>query len=167
MNDATAKSDVELIEQLKRRYCRHLDAKEWTAWRDVFADDFVSEIAGTGGRATVGADEFVSYARQTLGKRWQTTVHRVQATEISLTSPTTARGVWALDDVVRLLPAVTLRGTGHYHETYEKHDGQWRLKSSRLTRLREDLVTPLVTLHDARRLRAAAAKLARRLSSTN
>jgi uncharacterized protein (TIGR02246 family) len=165
MNDAAALFDIESIKQLKARYCRHLDAKDWAAWRELFADDFVSQVAGTGG-AVVGADEFVSYARSTLGKRSQPTVHQVHSPEISLTSPTTARGVWALSDVVRLLPALTLRGYGHYHETYEKHDGRWRLKSSQLTRLREDLVTPLFAFHDARQLRVAAAKLARRWSNT-
>jgi hypothetical protein len=166
MNDAAALFDIESIKQLKARYCRHLDAKDWKAWRELFADDFVSEIAGTGGRAIIGADEFVAYARSTLGRRSQPTVHQVHSPEISLTSPISARGVWALNDVVRLLPALTLRGYGHYHETYEKHDGRWRLKSSQLTRLREDVVTPLLTLHDARRLRAAAAKVARRWSNS-
>jgi SnoaL-like domain len=165
MADATALSDIESIKQLKARYCRHLDAKDWSAWRELFADDFALEIAGAGGRGFTGADEFVSYTRATLGKRWQPTVHHVHAPEISLTSPTTADGVWALHDVVRLLPALTLSGYGHYRETYEKSDGRWRLTSSQLTRLREDLVTPVLTLHDARRLRAAAAKLARRLGS--
>src|ERR1700722_17903442 len=166
MNDAAALFDIELIKQLKARYCRHLDAKDWTAWRALFADDFVSEVAGTGGRAIVGADEFVSYARSTLGKRSQPTVHQVHSPEISLTSPTSARGVWAVSDVVCLLPALTLRGYGHYHGTYEKHDGRWRLKSSHLTRLREDIVTPLFTMHDARRVRAVAANLARRRSNS-
>jgi hypothetical protein len=166
MNDAAALFDIESIKQLKARYCRHLDAKDWTAWRELFADDFVSEIAETGGRAIIGADEFVAYARSTLGRRSQPTVHQVHSPEISLTSPISARGVWALNDVVRLLPALTLRGYGHYHETYEKHDGRWRLKSSQLTRLREDVVTPILTLHDARQLRAAAAKVARRWSNS-
>jgi len=166
MDSAAALLEIESIEQLKARYCRYLDTKDWTAWRELFADDFVSEIAGTGGRAIVGADEFVSYARSTLGKRSQPTVHQVHSPEISLTSPRTARGVWVLHDVVRLLPALTLRGYGHYHETYEKHDGRWRLKSSHLTRLREDLVTPFLTLHDAQQLRTAAAKLARRRSNS-
>jgi hypothetical protein len=163
MDDVAALFDVESIEQLKARYCRYLDAKDWSAWRELFADDFVCEIAGAGGRGISGADEFVDYTRSTLGKRWQPTVHHVHAPEITLTSPTTARGVWALNDVVRLLPALTLNGYGHYRETYEKSDGRWRLTSSQLTRLREDIVTPLLTLHDARRLRVAAAKLARRL----
>lgn len=80
---------------------------------------------------------------------------------------TTARGVWAMTDLVRLLPAVTLHGYGHYHETYEKQDGQWRITSSRLTRLREDIALPGIPALPpsvAKRLRIAAAKLARRTS---
>jgi hypothetical protein len=36
--------DVEAIKQLKARYCRYLDTKDWNQWRTVFADDFVSDI---------------------------------------------------------------------------------------------------------------------------
>lgn len=164
MDDAAALLEIESIKQLKARYCRYLDAKDWAAWRELFADDFVSEIVDSATRVVVGADDFVAYTRQTLGKPSQPTVHQVHAPEISLTSPTTARGTWALSDVVRLIPMFTLRGYGHYDEKYVKTDGQWRLKALRLTRLREDVVTPLLTLHDARRLRAAAARLARRTS---
>lgn len=167
MDDPAALLEIESIKQLKARYCRHLDAKDWVAWRELFAEDFVSEIVDSASRVIVGADEFVTYTRQTIGKRSQPTVHQVHAPEISLTSPTTARGIWALNDVVRLIPIITLRGYGHYHEKYEKTDGQWRLKSSRLTRLREDVVTPLITLHDAQWLRAAAARIARRTSDVN
>lgn len=165
MDDPVALLEIESIKQLKARYCRHLDAKNWAAWRELFADDFVSEIVDTPGRVIVGADEFVAYTRQTLSKRSQPTVHHVHSPEIALTSETTARGIWALNDVVRLIPMLTLRGYGHYEEQYEKADGQWRLTSSRLTRLREDVVTPLLTLDGARRLRAAAARLARRNSN--
>lgn len=167
MDDAAALLEIEAIKQLKARYCRHLDAKDWSAWRELFTDDFSSEIVDTTRRAIVGADEFVTYTRQTLGKPSQPTVHQVHTPEISLTSPTTGRGIWALNDVVRLIPMLTLKGYGHYEEKYEKHDGQWRIKSSKLTRLREDVVTPLFTFHDARRLRAAAARLARRRSDVS
>jgi hypothetical protein len=30
----------------------------------------------------------------------------------------------------------TMTGYGHYHETYEKVDGAWKLKTAKLTRLR-------------------------------
>jgi hypothetical protein len=138
MDAAAELWEIESIKQLKARYCRYLDTKDWAAWRTIFADDFVSDTAESGGRVIVGADEFVTYIRKTLGKPSQPTVHQVHAPEIELVSETTARGVWALQDVVRLAPGVNLNGYGHYHETYEKIDGQWRIKSSKLTRLRED-----------------------------
>jgi hypothetical protein len=147
---------------LKARYCRHLDAKDWEAWRGVFADDFVSDTSEAGGEVIVGADNFLAYIKKTLGKASQVTVHQVHAPEVELTSATTARGTWALNDIVRLLPALTLNGYGHYHETYEKSDGQWRIKTSKLTRLREDIVTPLFSLRVSERMRDAAANLARR-----
>ena len=34
---------------------------------------------------------------------------------------------------------VRLHGYGHYHETYEKTDDEWRIASSTLTRLHMDL----------------------------
>jgi hypothetical protein len=163
MDDVAALLEIEAIKQLKAKYCRYLDAKDWDAWRTLFDDDFTSVIAGVGGRQTVGADDFVVYVRRTLGKPSQPTVHQVYAPEITLTSTTTATGVWALNDVVRLIPAVTLHGYGHYHETYEKSDGRWRIKSSTVTRLREDITAPLPQ-GIATRIRVAAAKLARRTS---
>jgi SnoaL-like domain len=162
MDDAAALHEIEAIKQLKARYCRYLDDKDWDQWRRLFDDDFASDIAGVGGRQTTGADAFVAYTRRSIGRPSQRTVHQVHAPEITLTSATTAKGVWALNDVVRLAPAVTLHGYGHYHETYEKRDGHWRIKTSRLTRLREDIATPLLPQRVAQRVRASVAKLARR-----
>jgi hypothetical protein len=130
MNAHSEILEIELIKQLKGRYCRYLDTKDWSAWRDIFTDDFVSDTAEAGGQVIVGADEFVAYIRKTLGKPTQPTVHQVHAPEIDVLSETTARGVWALEDVVRLAPGVNLKGYGHYHETYEKVDGKWFIKTS-------------------------------------
>jgi hypothetical protein len=157
--------DVEAIKQLKARYCRYLDTKTWEQWRTVFADDFLSDTSESGGAVITGADKFVSFTRKNIGKPSQLTVHQVHAPEITLTSPTTASGVWAINDVVRLLPALTLNAYGHYYETYEKIDGRWRIKTSKLTRLREDMVTPLFSLRISERLRNAGAKLARRTAN--
>ena len=62
--------------------------------------------------------------------------------EIEITSPTTAKGIWAMEDVLRWpegAPMKTLQGYGHYHETYERVDGRWLIKSLRLSRLRVDV----------------------------
>jgi hypothetical protein len=60
--------------------------------------------------------------------------------EIEITSPTTARGVWAMEDKLRWPERGTaMHGYGHYHETYELVDGAWRIKTLTLTRLRVDV----------------------------
>jgi SnoaL-like protein len=162
-NDATTLLAIESIKQLKARYCRYLDAKDWAAWRSIFTDDFVSDTAEAGGKLIIGADDFVAFTRSNIGRRSQATAHQVHTPEIELTSATTAQGVWALQDVVRFGAGVTLVGYGHYHETYQNIDGKWLIKSSKLTRLREDVVTPLFSLYISDRIRRAAAKLASRL----
>ncbi|MFV1364183.1 nuclear transport factor 2 family protein [Mycolicibacterium elephantis] len=153
--------EIEAIKQLKARYCRFLDTKDWAAWRTLFADDFLSDTSPAGGKVIRGADEFVAFTRKSL--RNQATVHQVHAPEIELTSPTTARGVWALEDVVRFGPGVNLRGYGHYHETYEKLDGQWRFTSSTLTRLREDVFNGVVAVYISDRVRKLIMKASRRV----
>ncbi len=162
--NATTLLAIESIKQLKARYCRYLDTKDWAAWRSLFTDDFVSDTAEAGGKVVAGADDFVAFLRSTLGRPAQRTAHQVHAPEIELTSATTARGVWALQDVVRLAPGVTLVGYGHYHETYENIAGQWFIKTSRLTRLREDIVTPVFSIYVSDRIRKRIAKLANRVT---
>lgn len=154
---------IESIKQLKARYCRHLDTKDWAAWRTIFADDFVSDTSEAGGKVIAGADEFVAFTRKALGRPTQPTAHQVHTPEIELTSATTARGIWALQDVVRFGPGVTLVGYGHYHETYENIAGQWLIKSSKLTRLREDIVTPLFSIYISPRIRTVIGRIADRL----
>ena len=162
MDDAAVLLEIESIKQLKARYCRYLDTKNWEAWRQIFTDDFLSDTSEAGGMVIEGADAFVAFTRKNIGKPSQPTVHQVHAPEIEPTSATTARGVWALNDIVRLAPGLNLNAYGHYHETYEKIDGQWRIKSSKLTRLREDIFNPVFSLRISDWIRDAAAKMARR-----
>lgn len=60
MDDVTALHEIESIKQLKARYCRYLDSKDWAAWRGIFTDDFVSDTVAAGGKVIAGADEFVA-----------------------------------------------------------------------------------------------------------
>lgn len=159
-NRAEALLEIEAIKQLKARYCRHLDTKDWTAWRQLFTDDFVSDTSESGGKAIEGADDFVAFTRKSL--RSQATVHQVHAPEIELTSSTTARGVWALEDVVRFGPGVNLRGYGHYTETYQRVGTDWLIATSKLTRLREDVFNGLVAVYISPRIRRLLMGAARR-----
>jgi hypothetical protein len=161
VDDAAALVEIEAIKQLKARYCRFLDTKDWDSWRSLFADDFHSDTAGAGGKVIDGADEFVAFTRRSLGDR--ATVHQVHAPEIELTSPTTATAVWALEDVVRLAPGVNLRGYGHYTESYAKVDGYWLITASTLTRLREDVFNIAVSVYVSDRIKRVVGRLGRRL----
>ncbi len=156
--------DIEAIRQLKARYCRFLDNKDWAAWRTIFTDDFVSDTSAAGGTIIAGADDFVAFVRKNLGRPSQPTAHQVHTPEIEVTSPTAATGIWALQDVVRFAPGLTMVGYGHYTETYEKLDDGWRIKTSRLTRLREDIVTPFFSVYISDRVRNAAVRAGRRLT---
>lgn len=147
MESTDVVNNLEAIKQLKARYCRLLDAKDWQAWRDILTDDFVSDTRESGGKKIEGGDAFVAFVRKMLGKPHQLTAHQVHAPELELLSDSEARGIWALEDFVRLMPGISMRGYGHYHETYEKVGGQWRIGSSTLTRLRMDLVTPILTFN--------------------
>ena len=55
--------------------------------------------------------------------------------EIDFISDSEAKGVWAMEDIVDHGDNV-LYGQGHYHETYRKLDGAWRIASVHLTRIR-------------------------------
>lgn len=151
MNPHDALVEIEQIKKLKARYCRLLDTKDWAAWRELFTDDFVSDTSPAGGKRIAGGDDFVAFVSRVL-KPSRTTVHMVHTPEIEIVSPTTATGIWALEDFVRLAPGVKLRAYGHYTETYRKTDDCWRIATSTLTRVRQDLMLPLISFQIPDRL---------------
>jgi hypothetical protein len=59
---------------------------------------------------------------------------------------------------------LNLAGYGHYHETYEKVEGAWRIKTSTLTRLREDVFNSLISVRISDRMRRGGARLATRMA---
>ena len=132
--------DVEAIKQLKARYFRTMDTKDWAGMRRVFTDDVVMDTTDSGGGVVTGADAFVTFLQETLADA--VTVHHGHMPEIHLTSPTTATGIWALQDVIVWPDGTRLHGYGHYHETYAREDGTWRIASSTLTRLHMDFTGP-------------------------
>ncbi|MGA7417097.1 MAG: nuclear transport factor 2 family protein [Acidimicrobiales bacterium] len=139
----SASDDIEAIKQLKARYFRLMDTKEWDGLATVFADDVHIDMTGEGGGVTESVDEYMPFIRQVIGD--VITVHQGHMPEITLTSPTTATGIWALED--RLWwpegsPISSMHAFGHYHETYERLDGEWYIKTMTLTRLHRMVTTP-------------------------
>lgn len=136
-----AADELEALRQLKARYCRFLDTKDVESWRDVFTPDVVVTLdmaVSTGGAdpqtapPLEGVDNFVPMVMGGLEK--VATKHHCHTPELTLTSATTATGIWAMEDLLIFGDGRELFGAGHYHETYEKSDGSWRIKSLHLTR---------------------------------
>jgi len=132
--------DLEAIRQLKARYFRTMDTKDWAGMRQVFSDDVVIDTTGSGGDVVTGADAFIAFLEDVLGEA--VTVHQGHMPELELTSDATATGIWALHDIVIWPSGVRLDGYGHYHETYERGPDGWRITSSTLTRLHTDFRVP-------------------------
>ncbi len=139
--------DIEAIHQLKARYFRHLDTKNWSAWREVFTDDveFYNDPTPLPTGTTPirqGGDEFVGYVSQALANC--VTVHQGHMPEIEILDEHQARGIWAMFDYVKDNDQDEARiGYGHYHEEYRKGpDGQWRIARTRLTRLHVEGPSP-------------------------
>jgi hypothetical protein len=142
-NDLVA---IEQIKQLKARYFRCMDTKDWSGFAEVFAPDAVMDMSSemrdsttAGDGVTRGGPEIATFVKGAVDA--VQTVHHGHMPEIEITSPTSARGIWAMEDKLRWPeggPIRTLHGYGHYHETYEKLDGNWRIKTITLSRLRVD-----------------------------
>lgn len=146
MIDPKDLADIEDIRQLKARYFRYLDTKNWGEWRKQFTDDLDIRVDvtvdedGTGGEyppLPKGGDAFVSYMSDFLKLPFRT-VHHGHMHEVTITGPDTATGICAMEDIVSPVPGQTMWGYGHYHERYRKVDGEWRIAGFHLKRLRFD-----------------------------
>lgn len=131
-----ALDEIEAIRKLKARYFRTIDTKDWDGFGALFTDDATLDASADAGHVFHGRDEIVHRVREAL--RDATTVHHGHMPEIDLTGPASARGIWAMYDYVEL-PRLVLHGYGHYHEEYAKQDGDWRIRASRLVRIRRDV----------------------------
>ena len=134
---------IEDIKQLKARYFYCLDHKDWDGWRrDVFTSDASMDVQEVSPKPYVGIETILEFLIPVLAG--VKTIHHGHMPIIELTSPSTAKGIWAMEDVL-FWPegrggnvhgaSGRVHGYGHYHETYELTVGGWRIKTLRLTRL--------------------------------
>jgi hypothetical protein len=131
-----ALDEIEAIKRLKARYFRLMDTKQWDQWGDVFTEDAHLAASPDPNETFHGRADIVKRVSAVL--RDARTVHHGHMPEIELTGPDTATGIWAMYDFVDM-PQLVLHGWGHYHEEYAKQGGAWRIRRSRLTRLRLDI----------------------------
>ena len=132
--------DLEEIKQLKARYFRLVDTKDWAAFRDLFTDDCKHYLPQESPVPFMSNEEYFPMMEQMLGSA--VTVHHGQMPEITFVSNTEAEGIWSMFDYVQgdgPNGPISIQGYGHYFETYRKcDDGMWRISSKRNTRIRLD-----------------------------
>jgi hypothetical protein len=135
--------DREAIKELKGRYFRLVDEKDWDAWRGLFTDDATFDFGD--GTVIEGADAFVDAVRGMVdGTNVARTVHHGHMPELSFDGPTEARGSWVLADYLEWEPDPEtggrrgVRGYGHEVETYRKLDGEWKIATWVLSYIRMD-----------------------------
>jgi hypothetical protein len=131
--------EIERIKQLKYRYARYLDTKEWAALRTLLTDDCVCDYSN-GKYHHEGGDAVVAWIQKGMGAETFLSSHKMHHPEIVLTSDTTAVGIWALDDrVIDTQWKITIRGACFYRDEYVKQDGEWRIRHTAYRRVFEEL----------------------------
>jgi ketosteroid isomerase-like protein len=117
---------LEQIKQLKYRYLRSLDLKQW----DEFADTLTVDVAANYGAHLQcdGRDAVVSFMTESLGTGAIITVHQCHHPEITVDGDT-ATGRWYLEDKVIITEYnMLLTGAAFYDDVYRRcDDGAWRI----------------------------------------
>ena len=132
--------DIEAIKKVKTRYWRSIDKKLWDELADCFTEDTIFEIPSTieiqpKSIKLQGREAVVQYLKERMDTSSIITVHQGHQPDIEITSETTARAVWALNDRIFNSQAnATYRGLGYYDDEYIKENGQWKISSTLITR---------------------------------
>lgn len=136
---------IEEIRSLKARYFRLMDTKQWYELRDVFTADL--RIVTPDGKVWLeGGDAYADSLK--FGLTDAVSCHQGLTGEIEIAGPVSASAIWAMQDVIEWTKRhpregwKAIVGRGHYHETYRREGGRWRIATLSLTRLRLDITWP-------------------------
>ena len=135
------------ITQLKYRYVRALDTHDWKLMEQCFTEDAHAWFAG-GKQTERGRANIVKLLHRLVPSNLVSS-HVVMHPELTLTAPTTAKGIWRMQDSVyfqgpnpafahgNIQGGEAMFGAGYYHEEYRKeHDG-WKISSIGYVRIFE------------------------------
>ena len=136
---------IEAIRNLKARYFRLIDTKQWAELRGLFADDL--KIVTPEGKVWLEGGQ--AYADSlAFGLSSAVSCHQGLAGEVDVLDGESAKAVWAMQDIITWEEKhpregwKAIVGRGHYHETYRKEGGEWRIATLSLTRLSLDITWP-------------------------
>lgn len=133
---------LEALRQLKYRYFRTLDLKDW----DVFADTLTADAVGAYGTKVYGDAltlegrvAIVDFMRENL-PAGVVTMHVASHPELEVDGDQ-AEGSWAFEDTV-IVPEmkVLIHGAGYYRDRYQRDaEGVWRIAGTGYERVFESM----------------------------
>ena len=109
-------ADIEAIKQLKARYFRFIDTKDWAAFRDLFTEDCKHYLPQESAVPFMTNEDYFAMNERLLTPG--VTTHHGHMPEITFLSDTEAEGIWAMFDYVQIEPPsgrVSIMGYGHYY----------------------------------------------------
>jgi hypothetical protein len=130
---------IEEIKQLKARYCRLIDTRDYDALASVFCKD-VEFVMGEAGVAH-GRELLIGWLREVLAN--VTTIHHGHGHEVTIDSATEAHGIQAFEDYARSGGIEIAHGAGLYTEVYRVEDGAWRIAEIKQSRFFLDWTNPM------------------------
>jgi hypothetical protein len=142
MDDLQRLVAIEDIKQVKARYLRCVDGKQWDEFETLFTPD--AEFIGhdVGDFRVQGTHAFREYSEKFLAEA--VSIHHVHAPEITFVDDKLANVIWIMTDMLRWEKGdpidgyKRIDGWGHYHETFVKTPKGWKISSWELTRVRLD-----------------------------
>jgi len=130
---------IETIKQLKARYFRALDSKDWPLMKTCLTEHCTAEYDG-GKYSFEGRDGIIEFFSSYMDDPQLIFMHQGHHPEINITSESEATGIWYLQDIVISLENnTTLRGAGFYHDQYRKIDDEWLICATGYERTFEEI----------------------------
>ncbi|MFC9910889.1 nuclear transport factor 2 family protein [Streptomyces sp. NPDC127197] len=130
-------ADIEDIRQVKARYFRYLDSKQWSKLAALFTAHPTIDV----GAKYSSGKELAEKTAALLGDA--PTAHQGFLPEIQVHG-NRATAIWAMEDYVSFPPGSSYKngfhGYGEYHDTYKRINGHWYIDSTVLSRFRVDAV---------------------------
>ena len=157
MTDIETLLAIEGVRKVKAQYWHAMDTKQFHRLEALFTEDATVDFRS--GRDLLPGDDYASLPpiEEALaagdpmvvrgnraiaafiddGVRDWVTVHHGAAPIIEIAGSDSASAIWPIFDFLDN-GTFQLRGYGHYHDTYRRVGGAWRIESFYITRLRMD-----------------------------
>jgi ketosteroid isomerase-like protein len=137
--------EIEEIKQLKSRYFRCLDAKDWPGLAACLTDDVTFDYPPEQIHVSGNKDVIANFSERHATTK---TAHTGSMPCIDLKDTYHAEGIWFMTDYIidvnEKKQQTVNQGFGRYFETYERENGVWRIMSILLER--SIIVTPDVKI---------------------